>query len=58
MPIYEYKCSCGKKKEVLKSITDESDEKCKCGKTMERQISLSSFKINGYAPSRDFRNET
>lgn len=54
MPIYEYKCCV--EVEVVKSISDESDEPCPvCGKPMERLVSVGSFVIKGYAPSRDIK---
>ena len=44
MPIYEYQCDCGKEREVLLSFEDaDRPQVCKCGKVMQRCISLFSF---------------
>jgi len=46
MPIYEYQCECGKKGERRLSYEEGSKpQTCKCGKTMNRQMSVSSFKM-------------
>lgn len=40
MPIYEYKCSCGRSFEKLLAVADYNEpQSCKCGETAQRQIS-------------------
>lgn len=43
MPIFEYKCECGEKLEVIQA--KEEPPKCKCGKLMKRIMSVFGFKI-------------
>jgi len=45
MPIYEYKCDCGHKEEILSTPTKYTKEiPCvKCGKKMKIKISRTSF---------------
>ena len=59
MPIYEYLCTkCKNEEEIIKSIKDDTEEIClKCGAVMERQISLSSFDIRGYAPGKALKSQ-
>ncbi|MFH1729859.1 MAG: zinc ribbon domain-containing protein [Pseudomonadota bacterium] len=49
MPIYEYECCRdGKRFEVLKKITDNSEEKCPdCGSEAKKLISQSTFHLKG-----------
>ncbi len=42
MPIYEYKCKCGNTGEFILPLNPQP-QTCKCGKVMQRQMSLSSF---------------
>ena len=44
MPIYEYQCECENEREVLLSLKDaDLPQVCKCGRVMQRLISVSSF---------------
>lgn len=44
MPLYEYQCECRKEKDILLSFGEtDQPQICKCGKVMQRKISLSSF---------------
>jgi putative FmdB family regulatory protein len=46
MPIYEYQCDCGDRKEALLSIQDaDQPQVCECGKVMQRKVSLSSLRM-------------
>ena len=47
MPLYEFECECGKRKELITSVKTTSIECEDCGKDMKRLISLSSFKLKG-----------
>ena len=49
MPIYEYRClQCGKKFEMLQSITSAPLKKCiACQGVVEKLISVSSFQLKG-----------
>ena len=51
MPIYDYKCKCGKEFDKLLTIDKRNDEvKCECGKKANRNIStptLIGFDKNG-----------
>ena len=53
MPIYEFRCEnklCteyNKVVEKVKSIKDNSAEKCLCGRSMKKDVSLSSFNLKG-----------
>lgn len=41
MPIYEYRCGCGKEKEVLRSFAEcDQPQICVCGKVMLRRMSV------------------
>lgn len=59
MPIYEYKCKCGKEKERYLSFAESAKvQTCECGDAMQRQISVSSFtfKIGGNQMALDSLN--
>ena len=43
MPLYEYQCECGDKRDILLSFQDTQPQVCKCGVVMQRKISLPSF---------------
>ena len=44
MPIYKYKCNCGKDREVILPFTEfNKPQACKCGEVMQRQMSTPSF---------------
>lgn len=47
MPLYEFECECGKRKELITSFKTTVIECEDCGKDMKRLISLSSFKLKG-----------
>ena len=49
MPIYDYKCECGKTKENHIVIKWNQDVKCKCGKQMKKMLSAPNLHgfING-----------
>jgi len=58
MPLYEYECGkCGNKIEVLQKVNDP-DPKCKCGSTMKKLMSNTSFilKGNGWYAT-DYKNK-
>ena len=41
MPLYEYRCECGKRRNVVLPISERNTMQiCNCGKTMERKISV------------------
>ena len=46
MPIFDYKCECGKEAEVIESFADKRVRRCECGGKMYRQITSSNFRIN------------
>lgn len=48
MPLYEFKCECGEEKEILLPL-QHSEQTCKCGKVMQRKVSLSRFTFKPYA---------
>lgn len=58
MPIYEYKCKkCGEIYEVVQKIDDKPLKTCKdekCEGKLEKLISKSSFKIEGYSYANDY----
>lgn len=57
MPIYEYKCSkCGKQKEVFQKVDDPCPICCNEG--MKKQLSRTSFKLNGGGWYRDGYSST
>ena len=44
MPLYEYQCECGNEKDILLSFSEtDQPQICKCGRVMQRKISLPSF---------------
>ena len=44
MPIYEYKCRCGKEKEAFIPFSDSEDAQiCGCGDVMLRKVSVVNF---------------
>lgn len=43
MPLYEYQCECGNGEEILLSFQDTKSQVCRCGKVMQRKISLPTF---------------
>jgi len=46
MPLYEYRCECEEEKDILLSFGEaDQSQICKCGKVMQRKMSLSSFKM-------------
>ena len=49
MPMYEYKCGgCGVEFEVMRKFSDPALTECeKCGGTVEKLISRSSFQLKG-----------
>lgn len=57
MPLYEFKCECGKIVEKLAKMDTEETE-CMCGKVATHQMSIGSFQLKGtgwYAT--DFRQK-
>jgi putative FmdB family regulatory protein len=59
MPTYDYKCECGKMKEVLQGMKEDPEIKCECGKVMQRQMSAGCdpiFKGSGFH-CNDYSNE-
>jgi putative FmdB family regulatory protein len=41
MPIYEYRCKCGREKEITLSFNEyDKTQVCECGEVMARKISL------------------
>ena len=45
MPLYEYRCKCGKEREVYLPLSSTEVQTCECGKTMQRKISIPSAVI-------------
>ncbi len=46
MPIYEYECECGDKRDEFLSFADyDTPQVCSCGEVMRRKISLGNFSI-------------
>ncbi len=46
MPTYEYQCECGENKESRLSYEEScKPQLCKCGKPMQRKMSVSSFRM-------------
>jgi len=39
MPIYEYRCECGKEFEALRGIENRHDVTCECGKVPKLKVS-------------------
>ncbi len=59
MPIYEYRCDCGKKEDRLLPMQEYNQPQvCVCGKVMQRKVSIPSFVINhdGNERALDFLN--
>ena len=54
---YDFECKCGKKREVVRSIKDDSDVLCKCGKRMT--VSFENLKpviyLKGSWPGKNIR---
>ena len=48
MPLYEFRCECGEEREILLPF-QHPEQICKCGKVMQRKMSLSSFTFKPYA---------
>jgi putative FmdB family regulatory protein len=46
MPLFEYKCECGKTIEKINKF-DVDKIKCECGKIAKRTISMSTFHLKG-----------
>ena len=44
MPIYEYRCTCGKERELILPLNSPSPI-CECNKVMQRKVSVSSFRM-------------
>lgn len=56
MPLYQYSCTCGKKKDVIRSFSDNSDEVCECSLTMSRDFAPSLLgHVRGSTPSKAYR---
>lgn len=47
MPIYEFKCKCGKEREEIVSIGTETIKCIKCKQDMKKMVSRSSFILKG-----------
>jgi len=46
MPLFEYKCDCGKKIEVLKQFASaKKTERCSCGSQMTRLMSTPAIRV-------------
>lgn len=45
MPIYEYKCECGKEKSIEQNMDDAHTAICECGQNMNQVYSNRSFKF-------------
>ena len=44
MPIYEYRCECGRGEDKLLPLSERDEPQvCSCGKTMQRLMSVASF---------------
>lgn len=57
MPIYEYRCQCGKLFEVFSKLKDmQQEEKCSCGKRGKKTFAANPihFKSRGF-PGNDSR---
>ena len=56
MPIYNYICDCGKKREEIKLISKiDNDVYCECGNKMERQFGTSQFVIHGHSYNNTYK---
>lgn len=54
MPIYEYRCDCGERIEILASFDAPDGIECpKCGKYANKIISATSFTFKGGKPSNE-----
>lgn len=59
MPIYEYECKACGPFEVLQKMSDPPLKKCeKCGKSVHRLVSLSSFALVGGGWYKDLYSST
>ncbi len=46
MPIYEYKCGCGREKDVILPFAERGNiQTCECGDIMLRKVSIVNFYI-------------
>jgi putative FmdB family regulatory protein len=51
MPLYNYKCECGKECEEFRSMDDRDNEVvCKCGKKMKRDVANNVAFFCAYSP--------
>jgi len=61
MPTYDYHCNkCKITKEIIRSISDDTEEKCqKCGTVMVRQFTLNrtGFIMKGGTPAINYREK-
>lgn len=56
MPIYEYKCECGKNRELFSKTEERKDFiRCDCSENiyMKRVITHANFKVNGFNEKTD-----
>jgi len=50
MPLYQYECECGEEKDAILSFAEaDRPQVCKCGKVMQRKVSLPNFTMKPYA---------
>ncbi|WP_074167800.1 FmdB family zinc ribbon protein [Enterobacter cloacae] len=48
MPLYDYRCECGKEFEKRRSIAERQTAECSCGKTAKQQLTAPAGISDGY----------
>lgn len=48
MPLYDYKCECGKEFEALRTIDECESAPCECGKTASRTFSTRAARYHAF----------
>lgn len=58
MPLYPYKCKCGRKIEVFRPMYESDDPwKCKCGKTMQHDLQAKAVRASGKDYSKPIHSD-
>lgn len=58
MPLYQYSCTCGEKKDVLRSFTDTSEQVCLCGLGMTKDFAPSMLgHVRGSTPAKAYKEK-
>jgi len=58
MPTYIFKCECGSKEEVFRSITNKDPVPCSCGLEMQKEFAGGgTFFVEGSTPSKAWKEK-